>query len=117
MHVTKRMPQPRGARNARVHAMPFGAEFGLDRKTRFRLWAPAQDLVRIEIEGEPELLDLERDNAGWHSAVTTRAGAGSRYRFVLGDGSRIADPASRYQPDDVDGPSEVIDARAHAWTD
>lgn len=117
MQLANPMSQARGPHVTRVHTMPFGAEVGLDGKTRFRLWAPAQQLVRIEIDGDSELLDLERDDAGWHSAVSMRARAGSRYRFVLGDGSRIADPASRYQPDDVDGPSEVIDARAYAWTD
>jgi maltooligosyltrehalose trehalohydrolase len=102
---------------ARMHSMPFGAELQGDGSTRFRLWAPAQDTVRLEIEGDTELLDLVRDAAGWHEAVTQRAPAGSRYRFVFDDGSRVADPASRFQPDDVDGPSEVIDPRAHVWRD
>jgi malto-oligosyltrehalose trehalohydrolase len=100
-----------------MHSMPFGAELEPDGKTRFRLWAPAHARVRAEIEGDPQLLDLEPVDTGWHTASTDRAGAGTRYRFVLRDGSRIADPASRYQPDDVDGPSEVIDASAHVWRD
>src|SRR5262249_16300728 len=33
------------------------------------------------------------------------------------DGSRVPDPASRYQPDDVHGPSEVIDPAAYKWED
>jgi maltooligosyltrehalose trehalohydrolase len=102
---------------SRIHSMPFGAQLEPDGKTRFRLWAPAQARVRAELEGEPQLLELERDATGWHTATTDRARAGTRYRFVLGDGTRIADPASRYQPDDVDGPSEVIDAAAHVWRD
>jgi maltooligosyltrehalose trehalohydrolase len=101
----------------RVHSMPFGAELGLDGKTRFRLWAPARARVRAELDGDGELLELERDDTGWHSAITDRARAGTKYRFVFDDGSKIADPASRYQPDDVDGPSEVIDAAAYGWRD
>jgi malto-oligosyltrehalose trehalohydrolase len=97
--------------------MPFGAELRPDGKTRFSLWAPAQASVSLELEGESVLLPLVRDAAGWHALVTDRARAGSRYRYVLADGTRIADPASRFQPDDVDGPSEVIDACAHAWRD
>jgi 1,4-alpha-glucan branching enzyme len=29
----------------------------------------------------------------------------------------VPDPASRHQPEDVHGPSEVVDAAAHRWTD
>ena len=35
----------------------------------------------------------------------------------LPDGLRVPDPASRYQPQDVHGPSEVIDPSAYEWTD
>jgi malto-oligosyltrehalose trehalohydrolase len=101
----------------RVHSMPFGAEVAADGTTRFRLWAPAHAVVGVEIDGVADVLELERDLAGWHAVTTTRAGAGARYRFVLGDGSKIADPASRHQPDDVDGASEVIDPTAYAWSD
>jgi malto-oligosyltrehalose trehalohydrolase len=54
---------------------------------------------------------------GWHGVVTDRAQAGTRYKFVLGDGMQVPDPASRYQPEDVHGASEVIDPRAHVWRD
>jgi maltooligosyltrehalose trehalohydrolase len=107
----------RAGGRSRVHSMPFGAKLEPDGKTRFQLWAPAQARVRAELEGDPALLELERDDTGWHTAITDRAGAGTRYRFVLDDDARIADPASRFQPDDVDGPSEVIDAAAHVWLD
>ena len=29
----------------------------------------------------------------------------------------MPDPASRYQPEDVHGPSEVVDPRAYTWAD
>jgi malto-oligosyltrehalose trehalohydrolase len=54
---------------------------------------------------------------GWHELVSREAAAGTLYRFVLPDGTRVPDPASRFQPQDVHGPSEVIDAAAHRWTD
>ena len=40
---------------------------------------------------------------------------GSRYRYQLQDGFRVPDPASRFQPDDVQGPSVVVDPAAYAW--
>jgi maltooligosyltrehalose trehalohydrolase len=50
---------------------------------------------------------------GWFEAVTRVAG--SHYRYRLTDGALVPDPASRSQPDDVHGPSRVIDPRAYAW--
>lgn len=43
------------------------------------------------------------------------ARAGARYRFVLPDGREVPDPASRFQPQDVHGPSEVVDLSAYRW--
>src|SRR5205823_3386241 len=44
--------------------------------------------------------------------------AGTRYRFRLdGEQALYPDPASRFQPDGVHGPSQVIDPGAFRWTD
>jgi len=95
--------------------MPFGAELLPGAGVRFRLWAPAQDRVHLEIEGQPQLLPMTAGPDGWHELVTARAGAGSLYRYVLHDGRRVPDPASRFQPRDVHGPSEVIDPASYRW--
>lgn len=97
--------------------MPFGASVRADGTVRFRLWAPSHAEIRMEIDAAPELLRMHNRGEGWHELITDRARAGSRYRFVLPDGTRVADPASRFQPDDVEGPSEVCDPDAYPWTD
>jgi malto-oligosyltrehalose trehalohydrolase len=99
----------------RMHRMPFGAELQADGRVRFRLWAPPHREVQIELGGEIGV--LEPLGNGWYELVTDHARAGTRYRFVLPDGLRVPDPASRYQPEDVHGPSEVIDPVAHIWHD
>jgi malto-oligosyltrehalose trehalohydrolase len=99
----------------RTHRMPFGAELEADGKVRFRLWAPRHRDVQIELDGEA--VALETLGEGWHELVTVRAQAGTRYRFVLPDGLRVPDPASRFQPEDVHGPSEVADPAAYIWND
>jgi 1,4-alpha-glucan branching enzyme/maltooligosyltrehalose trehalohydrolase len=58
---------------------------------------------------------MERTADGWHLCEINGAGAGTRYSFVLPDGLAVPDPASRYQPDDVHGPSEVIDLNMYQW--
>jgi malto-oligosyltrehalose trehalohydrolase len=108
---------PRPQSEAREHTLPRGAEILSDGSVRFRFWAPAARAVHIEIDDVEQALALEPSANGWHELVTKEATAGSRYSFILPDGTRVPDPASRFQPDDVHGPSEVIDPKSHPWTD
>ncbi len=96
--------------------MPFGAELRDDGTVRFRLWAPSHGAVGLEL-ADAAPLPMQRSGGGWHELLTDRPPAGTRYRFVLPDGLRVPDPASRHQPQDVHGPSEVVDPAAHAWRD
>ncbi|MDM0013295.1 malto-oligosyltrehalose trehalohydrolase [Variovorax sp. J22P168] len=107
----------------RVHAMPFGAELLEAGGVRFRLWAPSLPQVVLELArgdgdgGSWQDHAMQRLEGGWHEATLPHAAAGDRYRLRLPDGLRVPDPASRRNPDDVHGPSEVVDPRAHDWTD
>jgi maltooligosyltrehalose trehalohydrolase len=56
-------------------------------------------------------------DGGWHVADVPDVGPGTLYGFVLPDGLRVPDPASRFQPQDVHGPSLVTDPEGFAWTD
>ena len=81
----------------------------------FRLWAPAARQVSLIIDAP---IDMPKQD-GWFSLHIPTAKAGTRYRFKIDGDIEIPDPASHFQPDDVDGPSEVIDHgftwQAHAW--
>ncbi|MFC7478602.1 malto-oligosyltrehalose trehalohydrolase [Dankookia sp. GCM10030260] len=100
----------------RAHRMPFGAEVLPDERVRFRLWAPSHKEIGLELDGA-EPVTMQSAGDGWHELITDHARPGTRYRFALPDGLRVPDPASRHQPEDVHGPSEVIDPAAHAWRD
>ncbi|HSI23779.1 MAG TPA: malto-oligosyltrehalose trehalohydrolase [Methylophilaceae bacterium] len=101
------------------HVMPFGTQVLDDGRVRFRLWAPASEKVSLCIEqGTDELsLPMEAQPQGWFECITDRAGAGTRYRYRISDEMRVPDPASRYNPDDVHQPSEVIAPQSFTWTD
>lgn len=105
----------------RHHALPFGAEPTPD-GVRFRLWAPAAKSVALRLASDeahaarPGGIPLTSDGGGWFAVTTDLAAPGSRYQYVV-DGFAVPDPASRHQPDDVHGASEVIDARAYEWQD
>jgi malto-oligosyltrehalose trehalohydrolase len=106
----------------RAHPLPQGAELEPAGGVRFRLWAPDCAQIGIEIEStvaadDPTVTFMQASGAGWHQLVLPTARAGTRYRYVLPDGRRVPDPASRFQPEDVHGPSEVIDPAQYAWRD
>jgi malto-oligosyltrehalose trehalohydrolase len=103
--------------------LPFGASLEADGSVRFRLWAPAQETVSVAIE-DGALVPMRSSPDGWFEATAPgEAGpggsgpgeAGLRYRYRLSDGTLVPDPASRAQPQDVHGPSLVVDATAYHW--
>ncbi|WP_295986129.1 malto-oligosyltrehalose trehalohydrolase [uncultured Variovorax sp.] len=98
-----------------AHHMPFGATVqaqGVD----FALWAPSVETVVLE-HGAAGSLPMERDAQGWHRLTVPQAAQGDSYAFRLPDGTRVPDPASRFNPEDVHGPSRVVDPHGFAWTD
>jgi maltooligosyltrehalose trehalohydrolase len=100
--------------------MPFGAELTASGQVRFRLWAPAAHEVELMLHEEadtPRPLKMSAQPDGWFELVTGEARAGSRYRYRIDGKTEVPDPASRSNPDDIHGPSEVIDAAAFEWDD
>jgi maltooligosyltrehalose trehalohydrolase len=100
----------------REQEMAFGTHFTAT-GVRFRLWAPHATAVSLRIIEPAMTLPMEARQDHWFELTLEGAGAGTRYWFVLDDGTEVPDPASRYQPDDVHGPSEVIDPLAYQWRD
>lgn len=103
----------------RRHSMPFGAEQQADGAWRFRLWAPGARTIDLCLEDSPKetLLPLKPEAGGWFGLTTDRAGPGTLYRYRIDGGQRVPDPASRFQPKDVHGPSQVVDPTAWKWSD
>jgi malto-oligosyltrehalose trehalohydrolase len=95
--------------------MPFGAEILPAGGVRFRLWAPAATQVDLSFEGH--FLPMKRRGDGWFELVHGQAKAGSRYGYRIDGAQEVPDPASRFQPKDAEGPSEVIDPGAFDWQD
>ncbi|HUX23081.1 MAG TPA: malto-oligosyltrehalose trehalohydrolase [Burkholderiales bacterium] len=98
------------------HAMPFGAQLQHDGSTRFRLWAPGAARMDLETTsgGVASVMAMTALDAGWFEAHVAHAPAGTRYAYRSGD-TRLPDPASRFNPDDVHGASMVIDPLAYDW--
>jgi maltooligosyltrehalose trehalohydrolase len=54
---------------------------------------------------------------GYWETTVSNIGVGTRYQYILHEKLYRPDPASRFQPDGVHGPSEVVDTSAFTWTD
>jgi maltooligosyltrehalose trehalohydrolase len=98
--------------------MPFGAEILADGQVRFRLWAPKAQQVEVCCASDRnDVLPMHEDDSGWFELVTDRAHPGSGYKFRIDGKVQVPDPASRFQPRDVHGDSEVIDPATFDWKD
>jgi maltooligosyltrehalose trehalohydrolase len=83
-------------------------------RTRFRIWAPKARSVEVDLQDRR--VPLEPREHGTFEAVIDGAGPGALYSYSLDGGPGRPDPASRFQPESVHGPSMVIDRR-FGWQD
>jgi maltooligosyltrehalose trehalohydrolase len=98
--------------------MPFGAELRED-GTHFRLWAPGATQVELLLmqNASERVLRMAHAGDGWYEHLRSDTHAGARYAYRIDGALTVPDPASRFQPDDVHGASEVIDPSAWLWRD
>ena len=104
----------------RFHKMPFGADVQADGSVCFRLWAPQARSVHLELESPSagkEIIRMEEQAGGWRQLHTSRAFPGTLYRYQIDQELSVPDPASRFQPSDIHGPSEVIWPSMFEWQD
>ncbi|WP_248281398.1 malto-oligosyltrehalose trehalohydrolase [Azoarcus sp. TTM-91] len=104
-----------------VHRMPFGPrpvdDASPEAGYRFRLWAPAEKRVEVCLlpaHGERSVHACAKSD-GWHSCKVAEARPGDRYCFRLDGQLEVPDPASRFNPEGVHGPSVIIDPATFPW--
>jgi maltooligosyltrehalose trehalohydrolase len=84
----------------------------------FEVWAPKAQRVELHLlSPEERILELQPDERGYYSTTIEKLTAGSTYVVRLDGQKERPDPASRFQPEGVHGPSQVIDHRTFEWTD
>jgi maltooligosyltrehalose trehalohydrolase len=87
-----------------------------DGACHFLVWAPYAHNVELHITSPQEqFIPMNRKPHGYYRAVIKGLQPGSRYYYRL-DGRDYPDPASRFQPEGVHGPSQVVDP-TFTWND
>lgn len=101
------------------YPLPMGATLLPEGGTRFRLWAPGAQRVNLCLgaPGHERELPMTPEADGWHRLEVAEAQAGDLYRYRIDGGLHVPDPASRYNPEDVHGPSRIVDPTAFDWQD
>ena len=102
-----------------AYRLPIGANVTPD-GTHFRVWAAivqAVDVVVYAADGGVRVSPMQPAGDGFYTAELAGVAAGTRYSYRLNGVDDRPDPASRFQPAGVHGPSEVVDPAGFAWND
>ena len=96
----------------------IGANRLPDGSWEFLVWAPHARTVSVHfVSGCREIIPTDPLADGYHRATIKTLTPGCEYFYKL-DGERdLPDPASRFQPQGVHGPSRIVDPEAFRWTD
>ncbi|MGA1870824.1 MAG: malto-oligosyltrehalose trehalohydrolase [bacterium] len=98
--------------------MRCGASYRGEGLCKFTVWAPFLSHVCCEIVSpEQRVIPLEKDDQGYWRGRGEGVWPGSRYYYRIAEDLLRPDPASFFQPEGINGPSEVIDHSYFSWTD
>jgi maltooligosyltrehalose trehalohydrolase len=86
----------------------------------FRTWTTGKKKVSTVIFGHDgsvlREIPMERETSGYYSVIDPASSSGTLYKYRLDD-DLVPDIASRFQPEGVHGPSQVVDGASFHWTD
>ena len=85
-------------------------------RCRFRVWAPGVKKVEVHVLSPRDRAAVLKEEGGYHEAVLEGIEPGCYYVYRLDGQKERPDPASRFQPQGVHGPSQVVDPR-FPWED
>jgi maltooligosyltrehalose trehalohydrolase len=99
----------------------LGAVWSPDGTCKFLLWAPKAKKVDVRItDGKAprnkSVVSLAALDRGYFFGVAKGVSADALYQYVIDGKAERPDPASRFQPRGVHGPSQVVDAKLD-WKD
>jgi maltooligosyltrehalose trehalohydrolase len=100
-----------------VNPAPLGATRLSDGSWQFLVWAPYAREVGLYLCTRDQLVPMAPLKTGYHQTVVQELESGAQYFYCLDDNRGLPDPASRFQPQGVHGPSQVVELEGFEWTD
>ena len=98
--------------------MKIGADYQGSGRCEFTVWAPFLKEVAVQIVApEKRLLPMQKNEEGYWKLTATDVKPGTLYFYQLEGTTDRPDPASKFQPQGVHGPSQAIDSNAFTWND
>lgn len=98
--------------------MKIGADYLGNGKCEFVVWSPTAEKMEVKIvDGEEGFIPMYRDEEYYWRASADNIKPGAHYFYRINDEIDRSDPASNSQPQDVHGPSEIIDHTSFRWND
>lgn len=91
-----------------------GPLFITDSEVELNLWAPSAPEVWVIQPESGEKIRMQKVGSGFHR-VNISTARDLRYVYSLGNGKIVADPASRFQPEGVSGPSMLVNPNEYQW--
>lgn len=100
-----------------MEGISLGAIYLGEGRCSFRVWAPRAQRVEARVVApDQRMIPLQRGEQGYHQAVAESVRPGALYFYRLDGEKERPDPASRFQPQGVHGPSQVVDSQ-FSWDD
>lgn len=92
----------------------YSGEGGCD----FTVWAPLKKSMQLHVVHPVDtILAMQQDEQGYFHCHVESLYPGAQYFFRPEGGKDYPDPVSRFQPEGVHGPSEVVDHTNFLWDD
>lgn len=96
----------------------IGSDYLGNGSCQFTVWAPTLKEVAVQIVSpEKRLIPMQQNEEGHWKVTTPGIEPGTLYFYKLEGTNDRPDPASKFQPQGVHGPSQVVDHSTFAWND
>jgi maltooligosyltrehalose trehalohydrolase len=100
------------------NVMKIGANYLGNGRCLFTVWAPMRGEVAVRlVKDGGRIVEMEKDERGYWRSLCEGVYPGTCYSYILEGSLDRPDPASRFQPEGVHGPSCVVDPLEFSWTE
>lgn len=102
-----------------IRPEPYGTKFLEDGSVQFNFFAPDVQDVKLCIKDVSSIqeIPMDKNEDALYTITTHKAIDGTLYCYKLNNELIVPDPASRYQPQDIHGLSQLINPKNFNWED